>query len=406
MVSRRAPAGERWPCAAAAGGSFVGAQGSGWSGCRGLGQSGARVPGSSFGSPGLPWSSPSLVRREQDEELLREYASERAAAQAEQGRLALEMEELRDQCSRQGYSISALSCRLAGAGATVAAELSRAAAVRQALGGELLSEEAECQALAQEWACEESELSRRVEDAEEQLAGAWGIRDSLEQQLVETSHVQSELRAQIAKERMSRRQLRNMGEVELRAAHVHKRMAEEERRRELGAEQLRTSQAYSLLMGQLQAERSAEGAWQDSTRREVTFLEQENDRLQREEEALGEELREARERNEARALAAARAAEEDAQEAEELRARLAQVDEECRQHEDATRRLLQSLEERTFERNEIEEALSGGARGGAARGAPRAAQEAAAVPRRRGAAGSGAAAAVPWPRAPGSQRPQ
>ncbi|CAE8609345.1 unnamed protein product [Polarella glacialis] len=214
------------------------------------------APSSSFSPPARRTGRAQDLKCEH-EDLVREHASEKQAAELMQAQLSSEMRELRDQCHEQGQTMGVLTQRLSDARGAVTAELQGAAAVRDELQSELLSQQSQHRGSQAALCREEAEAACRVEAVEEQLASMIAVRDSMQAQLRTSVQVQGELRAHIGAERDGRTALQVEGQKELeRSWHEHH--ADGERSQVLG--QLT---AARMSREQLQCRLKAEAAeWQ------------------------------------------------------------------------------------------------------------------------------------------------
>mmetsp|Transcript_67168 Transcript_67168/g.140307 ORF Transcript_67168/g.140307 Transcript_67168/m.140307 type:complete len:557 (-) Transcript_67168:726-2396(-) len=276
----------------------------------------------------------------EQEALRHEHETEHGAAEALQARLSGEMQDLRDQCQRQGHTVTLLAQRLEEARTAVTAELRTAAANRVVLGEELEEEEAQRRSLEAARRGEEAEMQRRVALAERQLSTMSSVRASLEAQLEASNAAQDQLREHIAAERGGRAELVVAGERELTAWSEY------------------NEKVSRTLKSEIREERSEVETWSKAASKwTLPQLEQEIAANSWEEQHLCEQLaalQEQRLRSQESVLAEVAVWD---RESEALRNRLLEAEEEHLQSEAAIRRHKSALGACGCERGILEEEL-------------------------------------------------
>mmetsp|Transcript_81805 Transcript_81805/g.227814 ORF Transcript_81805/g.227814 Transcript_81805/m.227814 type:complete len:867 (-) Transcript_81805:239-2839(-) len=268
--------------------------------------------------------------RHEHRDLVREHRAEQDASEQLQQRLSAEMRELRDNCTEKGQAVGALTSRLAETTEVVTVELQSAAALRQELELELEREEVHRHELESTLGVEEAEAASKVQAAEQQLHAMQSVRVSLETQIRTSLQIQAELRDHIAAERIGRSELEVAGERELSAWRQQAQVKQ-------------------------QAESEEAEIAEKRTRREVEHLRQVSEQQCLEETAMMARLSALRTEQARDKARLQEMAEKWHYEVEVLRARAADVDEECRNGEEIAQELNEQRMACATEKEELEQ---------------------------------------------------
>lgn len=262
-----------------------------------------------------------------NEDLRMQSLEEQEATEKLQAELSTEMGQLRYSCKEEGQTIASITQKLADAQRDITAQLHDARNARAELEHELESERAANAQLEASHAAEHVEVENKIEMAEQQLAMMHDVRGSLEAQIRTSEQFQSELHDYIGKEKDARRKLEDAGT------------------RELETWKRENDRLHNELSSRIAVEKAEVDTWRSQTCKEITRLQEESRQNTQEASELRAMItKQKKQHHEVRSKL-----QEEAvawhNEAEELRVRCREVDEQCEMEKEAAERHREEMDE-------------------------------------------------------------